>query len=207
MVKVGGTAPAFSLPSTAGGKQSLKDLRGGKVVLYFYPRDSTPGCTTEACDFRDSMARLKRKGVTVLGVSKDSLESHEKFRGKYKLRFDLLTDVDNKVATKYGAFGEKLMYGKKVQGTIRSTFLIDEAGKLEAIWSPVRVKGHVDKVLEVLAGGAAPVKPVAKRKVAKKKAAVKRNTATKASATKRKAAKKTVAKKGRMKTAKRKAAK
>ncbi len=168
MVKVGGAAPGFSLPSTAGGKQSLEDLRGGKVVLYFYPRDSTPGCTTEACDFRDSMARLKRRGVTVLGVSKDSLESHDKFRGKYTLPFDLLTDADNKVATRYGAFGDKLMYGKQVRGTIRSTFLIDEQGRVEAIWSPVRVKGHVDAVLDVLAGAVGTVAKKAKKAPVKK---------------------------------------
>ena len=146
-LKRGAAAPDFTLPSTTGNDITLSDLRGKKVALYFYPRDMTPGCTQEACDFRDNMARLKKAGVEVLGVSKDSLASHEKFRAKEKLPFVLLSDSDNAVAKKWGAFGKKMMYGKPVTGTIRSTFLIDEDGKIAAIWSPVKVKGHVDEVL------------------------------------------------------------
>lgn len=146
----GDKAPAFSLPSTAGGTKTLKDFAGKKLVLYFYPRDSTPGCTQEACDFRDSMARLAKKGVTVAGVSKDSLASHEKFRAAQKLPFELLSDGDNTTAKAYGAYGEKTMYGKKVMGTIRTTVLIDEKGKVMQVWSPVRVPGHVDAVLKAI---------------------------------------------------------
>lgn len=147
---VGDKAPAFKLPSTEGGEKSLKDYAGKKLVLYFYPKDATPGCTQEACDFRDNMARLKKKGVAVVGISKDSLASHEKFRKAQSLPFELLTDADNAVAKAYAAYGEKNMYGKKVMGTIRTTVLIDEKGKIAKVWSPVRVKGHVDQVLEAL---------------------------------------------------------
>jgi peroxiredoxin Q/BCP len=143
----GTKAPDFTLPSTEGGESSLADLRGERVLLYFYPRDMTPGCTQEACDFRD---HYKKMGVRVLGVSKDSLASHEKFRAKEKLPFPLLSDRDNAVAKQYGAFGDKMMYGKKVTGTIRSTFLIDEQGNIAALWSPVKVKGHVDQVIEAI---------------------------------------------------------
>ncbi len=153
MLAPGDTAPLFSLPSTDGAEVSLKALRGQKVVLYFYPRDNTPGCTQEACDFRDQTARLSALGAVVLGVSKDSLSSHAKFRDKYKLPFTLLSDSDNQVAKTYGAYGQKMMYGKPVVGTIRSTFVIDEHGKVLARWSPVRVAGHVDDVLAVLSGG------------------------------------------------------
>jgi peroxiredoxin Q/BCP len=149
---IGDAAPPFSLPSTSGGEVSLASLRGQRFVLYFYPKDDTPGCTTEACDFRDNLARVKAAGAEVYGVSKDSLAAHEKFRGKYGLPFPLLSDAGNEVAKAYGAFGEKKMYGKPVTGTIRSTFLIDAKGKIEQVWSPVKVKGHVEKVLAALAG-------------------------------------------------------
>jgi peroxiredoxin Q/BCP len=149
-------APAFSLPSTSGRDVSSRQLLGRRYVLYFYPRDDTPGCTREACDFRDNIARLGAAGIPVLGVSKDSLASHEKFRAKYGLPFELLSDVGNAVARKYGAFGQKTMYGKPVTGVIRSTFLIDARGKIERVWSPVRVDGHVDAVLIALAEGKAP---------------------------------------------------
>lgn len=146
----GKRAPAFSLPGDDGKKHALKDHKGGPVVVYFYPRDSTPGCTTEACEFRDNIARVQKAGAVVYGVSKDSLKSHEKFRVKHDLNFVLLSDEDLTIHEKYGAWGEKNMYGKKVMGCIRSTFLIDGDGKLAKVWSKVRVKGHVDQVLDAL---------------------------------------------------------
>ena len=150
MVKEGQKAPDFALASSEGGEVSLKDLRGKPVVLYFYPKDDTPGCTKEACAFRDTQAAIKKKGAVVLGVSGDSLESHDKFRKKYKLNFPLLADPDKAVAKKYGAWGEKVMYGKKVTGMIRSTFVIDGEGVVRKVFPKVRVDGHADKVLEAL---------------------------------------------------------
>jgi peroxiredoxin Q/BCP len=167
MLKPGDKAPSFKLKTTSGGEIASADLRGRKFVLYFYPKDDTPGCTREACDFRDNLGRLRKEGVEVLGVSKDSLASHEKFRQKYGLPFDLLSDEGNVVARAYGAYGEKTMYGKKVLGTIRSTYLIDENGRVEAVWSPVKVDGHVERVLEGVRGGA--VSPPVKKKASKKK--------------------------------------
>ena len=151
MLKEGDKAPAFKLPSVEGGDVGLKDFAGKTVVLYFYPKDDTPGCTREACAFRDSQAALKKAGAVVLGVSPDSVESHQKFRGKYKLNFPLLADADKSVAKKYGAWGEKVMYGKKVTGMIRSTFVIDGQGVVRKVFPRVRVDGHADKVLEALA--------------------------------------------------------
>jgi peroxiredoxin Q/BCP len=150
VVKVGNKAPAFSLEGDDGKKHALKDYKGKHVVLYFYPKDSTPGCTTEACDFRDNLNRIKRAGAVVLGVSKDSLTSHEKFRAKHDLNFPLLSDPEHKVQEKYGAWGEKKLYGKVHMGTIRSTFLIDDEGRLFRAWPKVKVKGHVDEVLDAL---------------------------------------------------------
>jgi thioredoxin-dependent peroxiredoxin len=151
MVKEGQKAPDFALPSSEGGEVSLKDLRGKSVVLYFYPKDDTPGCTKEACAFRDTQAAIKKRGAVVIGVSGDSLESHDKFRKKYKLNFPLLADPDKAVAKKYGAWGEKVMYGKKVTGMIRSTFVIDGEGVVRKVFPKVRVDGHAEKVLEALA--------------------------------------------------------
>jgi peroxiredoxin Q/BCP len=153
MLKIGDPAPPFRLASTGGKEVSSSALKGRKFVLYFYPKDDTPGCTREACDFRDNLARLRKEGVEVYGVSKDSLASHQKFQAKYGLPFELLADEDNAVARSYGAFGEKNMYGKRILGTIRSTFVVDETGRIDAIWSPVKVDGHVDKVLGHLRGG------------------------------------------------------
>jgi thioredoxin-dependent peroxiredoxin len=150
MLTEGDKAPAFKLPSVEGGDVSLKDFAGRTVVLYFYPKDDTPGCTREACAFRDSQAALKKAGAVVLGVSPDSVESHQKFRSKYKLNFPLLADDDKTVAKKYGAFGEKVMYGKKVVGMIRSTFVIDGKGVVRKVFPRVKVDGHADKVLEVV---------------------------------------------------------
>src|SRR5215510_13104542 len=150
MVKEGRKAPAFVLPSSEGGEVSLAELRGKTVVLYFYPKDDTPGCTREACAFRDSQAALKKKGVVVLGVSGDSLASHERFRNKYRLNFPLLSDPEKAVAKKYGAWGEKVLYGKKTVGMIRSTFVIDSAGVVRKVFPRVKVVGHAEQVLEAV---------------------------------------------------------
>ena len=147
MPQVGRKAPAFNLPSPQG-KIALKDQVGKNVVLYFYPRDDTPGCTTEACDFRDQMAALKKAGTVVFGVSTDSVASHEKFAAKFELPFTLLADEDHKVCEKYGVWVEKNMYGKKSMGIQRVTFLIDKEGKIAAVWPKVKVAGHVDEVLK-----------------------------------------------------------
>jgi thioredoxin-dependent peroxiredoxin len=150
MVKEGAAAPDFALPSSDGGELRLSELRGKAVVLYFYPRDNTPGCTREACAFRDAMAKLRRRGVVVLGVGPDSLASHEKFKAQEKLNFALLSDSEKSVARAYGAFGEKVLYGKKILGMIRSTFVIDGEGVVRKVFRPVKVDGHVEKVLSVI---------------------------------------------------------
>jgi thioredoxin-dependent peroxiredoxin len=150
-VEPGQRAPAFLLTAADGSQVRLGDLRGRPVVLYFYPRDDTPGCTREACAFRDQQAPLKRLGAVVLGVSRDSIESHQKFRDKHRLNFPLLADPDHRVAEKYGAWREKNMYGKKTMGIQRSTFLIDAAGKVAKVWKQVKVDGHDQQVLEALA--------------------------------------------------------
>jgi peroxiredoxin Q/BCP len=150
MLKEGQKAPDFERPSSEGGAVRLSDLKGKTVVLYFYPRDSTPGCTREACGFRDAHAPLKRKGVVVLGVSPDSLVSHGKFQQKYALNFPLLSDADKAVAKRYGAFGEKVLYGKKSLGIIRSTFVIDGAGVVRKVFPKVKVDGHVEEVVRAV---------------------------------------------------------
>jgi peroxiredoxin Q/BCP len=151
LIQEGKPAPAFALSSASGEKVQLVDFRGRPVVLYFYPKDDTPGCTKEACAFRDAERRLSTSGAAVLGVSPDSREAHQRFQDKYKLNFTLLSDPDKSVATKYGAWGEKVMYGKKVTGMIRSTFVIDGQGVVRKVFPRVRVDGHADKVLEALA--------------------------------------------------------
>ncbi len=154
MIEENMKAPDFSLPGVDedGNERvfSLGDYAGKKIVLYFYPRDNTPGCTTEACDFRDNMERVKAAGAVVLGVSPDSVKSHKGFKDKHGLPFPLLSDTDRAVATEYGAYGEKKMYGKVSMGIIRSTVLIDEEGVIRKIWRGVKVKGHVDEVLAAL---------------------------------------------------------
>jgi peroxiredoxin Q/BCP len=151
MIEEGKKAPLFTLPSDLGDEKiSLKSLAGQWVILYFYPRDNTPGCTTEAIDFRDAAEALEGKNAVVLGVSKDSLASHGKFRAKHDLNFHLLSDETGKVLEKYGAWGEKKMYGRVSMGIIRSTFIIDPKGKIAKAFPKVRVKGHVAKVLEAL---------------------------------------------------------
>ena len=150
MIEVGKKAPAFTLESSDGGKVKLADFAGKIVVLYFYPRDNTPGCTVEAQEFRDAVPALKKLGAVVLGVSKDSIASHCKFRDKFELNFPLLTDADGKVMEAYGAWGEKTMYGKKMLGIIRSTVVIGKDGKVVRHWPKVSVKGHVADVVETV---------------------------------------------------------
>ena len=149
-VEEGKAAPAFNLESTDGEKISLSGLKGKKVVLYFYPKDDTPGCTTEACNFRDSFADFKKAGAVILGVSPDALKSHEKFKSKFNLPFPLLADEDHAVAEKYGVWKEKSMYGKKYMGIERSTFVIDGAGKIAKIFAKVKVAEHHEEVLEAV---------------------------------------------------------
>ena len=151
-LKEGDKAPDFSLPATDGKTFSLKDLAGKKVVLYFYPKDMTPGCTKEACDFRDDHSALQKAGAVVLGVSADTVQSHEKFRQKYELPFPLLSDADLKVSTDYGTWGKKKLYGREFMGMIRSTFLIDEKGKIAKIWPKVKVDQHSQEVLAAVKG-------------------------------------------------------
>jgi len=150
-IEEGSEAPEFTLPADDGSKVKLKDLRGGPVVLYFYPRDDTPGCTKEACAFRDRRKDLVKAGAKVFGVSTDDVTSHVKFRDKYELNFPLLADIDHKTAEKYGAWREKNMYGKKSWGVQRSTFLIDAEGIVRKVWKKVSVDGHDQQVLEALA--------------------------------------------------------
>jgi peroxiredoxin Q/BCP len=148
MLEIGSKAPAFTLESDSGEKMSLKDFKGKKVVLYFYPKDMTSGCTQQACDFRDEYAQFKKKGIVILGVSKDSVQSHVKFRDQHSLPFPLLSDPDGKTCEAYCVWKEKSMYGKKYMGIERTTFLIDEDGKIEKIFEKVKVNGHVKEVLE-----------------------------------------------------------
>ena len=178
-LRVGSAAPSFELPSTGGATLSLEALRGSKVVLYFYPKDQTPGCTVEACDLRDRHRPLVSAGALVVGVSKDSVGSHDKFRDKYSLPFPLLCDADNAVAKRYGAYGQKMMYGKPVVGTIRTTVVIDEQGRVARVWSPVRVAGHADEVLAFVRGEAAAPPPAKKPAAGKKPAAAKKPAAKK----------------------------
>ena len=147
----GSPAPAFSLPDKDGKVHSLSEYRGQKVILYFYPAASTPGCTTQACDFRDNMASLQSAGYVVLGVSKDKLPALQKFAENENLGFPLLSDEDLLVHNAYGAYGEKSMYGKKVMGVLRSTFVVDESGILEHALYNVKATGHVDMLKKKLA--------------------------------------------------------
>jgi peroxiredoxin Q/BCP len=149
-IEEGAKAPDFTLPADDGTKIKLSALRGQPVVLYFYPKDDTPGCTREACAFRDRRTALTKLGAKVLGVSADDVASHVKFRDKFELNFPLLADVDHKVAEKYGAWREKNMYGKKSMGIQRSTFLIDADGKVARVWKKVSVDGHDEAVLAAI---------------------------------------------------------
>ena len=150
LIAVGERAPDFTLPADDGRKISLRDLRGKKVVLYFYPKDDTSGCTKEACSFRDNLARVTTKGAVILGVSRDDAKSHVKFKDKYHLNFPLLSDDRGSVTEAYGVWKKKNLYGREYFGIERTTFLIDEAGNIARIWPKVKVEGHTDEVLAAL---------------------------------------------------------
>jgi len=149
-LKVGQKAPDFTLSDDNGQKVKLSDYKGKKVVLYFYPKDDTPGCTTEACNFRDGFSEIQARGAVVLGVSADSIESHKKFKKKFELNFPLLADPDKKMIESYGVWKEKSMYGKKYMGIERTTFVIDSQGKISHIFPKVKVAEHFDEVVEAL---------------------------------------------------------
>jgi peroxiredoxin Q/BCP len=143
----GDAAPDFTLPRSGGGTLSLHDLRGRKVILYFYPKDDTSGCTKEACEFRDTSEQIEEADAVVLGISPDGVASHDRFRQKYALPFALLADEDHAVAERYGVWQEKSLYGKKYWGIARTTFLIDEEGRIERVWERVKPAGHAADVL------------------------------------------------------------
>ena len=150
MLKQGDRAPAFSLPADTGETISLRDFKGKPVILYFYPRDDTSGCTVEACEFRDSWKDVTKAGAVVLGVSPDSPRSHQKFRTKYDLPFPLLADEGHEIAEAYGAWGDKSMYGRKYRGILRTTFLIGKNGKITRVFAKVKPNGHAAEVLAAL---------------------------------------------------------
>jgi peroxiredoxin Q/BCP len=149
-IQIGRVVPRFKLPATGDKTVDLKSLRGKIVVLYFYPKDNTPGCTTEGCDFKANHLKFKRRNAVILGISRDSIAAHEKFKAKFGFPFDLLSDADQKACQLFDVIKEKNMYGRKVMGIERSTFLIDEHGKLQNEWRKVKVKGHVEDVLNAL---------------------------------------------------------
>ncbi len=146
----GKKAPDFSLAADNGETVTLSELKGKKVVLYFYPKDDTPGCTKEACSFRDGFREIQKKGAVILGVSPDTVKSHEKFREKYNLNFSLLSDPEKEVLKAYGVWKEKALYGRKYMGVERTTFVIDEAGKIKKVFPKVKVDGHYEEVLAEL---------------------------------------------------------
>jgi peroxiredoxin Q/BCP len=150
MSLIGQPIPPFSLSDDQGATVTPQSLAGAWTVLYAYPKDATPGCTTEACDFRDNWARVQAAGAKVYGISKDSVASHQKFKANQALPFPLLSDPDKTLLAPLGAFGKKVMYGKEVEGIIRSTFLIDPKGIIRQVWPKVSVKGHVQEVLDTL---------------------------------------------------------
>ena len=150
MLEPGDRAPAFTLPGDDGENHSLSDFAGQTLILYFYPKDNTPGCTTQACEFRDEVAAYKKKKAVIVGVSPDKPTTHGKFKAKHDLNFLLLSDVDHAVAEKFGAWGDKVLYGKKYKGIIRSTFVIDGKGKIVAAHYKVAVKGHAASIRETL---------------------------------------------------------
>ena len=147
LLAVGDRAPSFETTDQDGKTVSLRDFKGQKVVLYFYPKDDTPGCTKEACSFRDAWSQLKRRKVAVLGVSVDDAQSHKKFAEKFSLPFTLLADTEKAIVNAYGVWGQKSMYGRKYMGTNRVTYLIDEKGKIAAVWPKVKPDGHAEEIL------------------------------------------------------------
>lgn len=149
-LNIGDKAPDFNLPRDGGNKISLSDYRGQNVILYFYPKDNTPGCTTESCDFRDNLPGFEALDAQIIGISKDSAASHDKFRKKHNLNFPLASDEESNVCETYGVWKEKNMYGKKFMGIERSTFLIDSKGTIRRIWRKVKVKNHCKEVLAAL---------------------------------------------------------
>jgi len=181
---VGQKAPAFSAKDQTGATVTQATYAGKYAVLYFYPKDNTPGCTVEACAFRDDSAKLKAAGAVVLGISPDSEKSHQKFIEKFSLPFQLLVDTDNALSTAYGAWGEKSMYGRSYMGVIRSTFLIGRDGKLAHVWPKVKVDGHSDDVLATIvalkAGKQVPAADVKAEKAAPKAKAAPKKPAAKA---------------------------
>jgi peroxiredoxin Q/BCP len=206
-LSAGQPAPSFTLPSSDGGTFALDDLHGTTVVVYFYPRDNTPGCTIEAQDFRDAVPALKKLGAIVVGISKDSIASHCKFRDKFHLSFPLLSDPDGRVLEAYGAWGQKMMYGKPMTGIIRSTVIVGPDGKVLRHWPKVSVKGHAAEIVNAVAeltGQKAPKLAAAKPAAARpaKKPAAKKPAAKPA---KKPAAKKPAAKPARKPPAKKKA--
>ena len=151
LLEVGDPAPDFKTADQDGERISLKDLRGRKVVLYFYPKDDTPGCTKEACSFRDGFSKFRKRKIEVLGVSADDEKSHKKFAEKYDLPFRLLADTDKEIVRNYGVWGEKSLYGRKFMGINRVTYVIDEKGKIAGVWPKVKPDGHADEILEAIA--------------------------------------------------------
>jgi peroxiredoxin Q/BCP len=147
---VGDKAPDFSLPTDGGGKLSLKDLKGKTVVLYFYPKDMTPGCTTEAQDFRDLAKQFEKAGAVVVGASKDSVKRHDNFKAKHDLNFQLVSDEEGTLCEDYGVWQKKKLYGREFMGIVRATFIIDAKGKVAKVWPKVKVKGHAQEVLEAV---------------------------------------------------------
>jgi len=166
MLTVGQQAPAFSLKTVGGKTLTLSDFRGKRVVLYFYPKDDTPGCTKEACGFRDARSRLAREGAVVLGVSRDPLASHERFTEKFRLTFPLLSDQDAAVSKAYGVYKRKSLYGRTYWGIERTTVLIDEQGRIAAVFPKVRVDGHIEAVLQALRRPARRIPPKTQRAAA-----------------------------------------
>jgi peroxiredoxin Q/BCP len=152
LLAVGDKAPDFATVDQSGARVSLKDFRGKKVVLYFYPKDDTPGCTKEACSFRDGFSKFRRRKIEILGVSVDDEKSHKKFAEKYDLPFRLLADAEKRIVKDYGVWGEKSLYGRKYMGTNRVTYVIDEQGKIAAVWPKVKPDGHADEILAAISG-------------------------------------------------------
>ncbi len=194
--QTGDQAPDFQLQDQNGNGVKLSQFRGKHVVLYFYPKDDTPGCTQEACDFRDEHSALRDAGAVVLGVSPDDIKSHQKFATKFSLPFPLLADTERKVCDAYGVWGEKSLYGRKFMGVTRATFLIDPEGKVSRAWPKVKVTGHVQEILQLLKGGAPAEAPASEKVAAKKAAPAKKAVAKKAVPARKGAAKKAAARRG-----------